>query len=256
MATVRTMLLAVGVYCCWNVSAQQPALRFDHLVFFVPDTALEHALTQALFHPAEHLTTRHRAQGTEGRYVLFLNTSIEFLYLRDSSRAEANEARFGSAYVQRWQYGTNSFAFGLIADPFDSSAAGFHVYASPDMPQNERYLMADGNTDLTQPLIYASMPHRAHKTLASLEEVERVDPAIRDDLRHYLSHPSGIRRLTGVKLTVPERVLRSGNVALLQGLDALLVQAGSQYALMLEFDEGTQGREFRWNKGMDLCITY
>lgn len=250
------MLLACFFSCSWAGNAQQVALRLDHVVFFVPDTALEHALTKELFHPAEKLTTQHVEQGTEGRYVLFLNTSIEFLHQRDSARIVSNEARFGSAYGQRWRAAGNPIAFGLIADPFDTAAAGFHVYAGPDMPEGERYLMAQGNTDATQPLLYVSMPHRAHKTMASLDDVERVDPSIREDLRHYLSHPSGIRRLTGVVFTVPESVLFTGNVALLQEVEGVAVRAGKAYALLLEFDHAAQGRELHWKDGFDLLVRY
>ena len=236
--------------------AQHDTLRFDHLVFFVADSSLEHALTQELFHPAEKLTTQHPGQGTEGRYVLFLNTSIEFLYLRDSAAAWRNEDRFGSRYTQRWEPGANVIAFGLIAEPFDTTRANFHTYHGPDQPEGERYLMAAGNTDPTQPLVYASMPYRAHATLASLDEVERADPALRDELRHYLGHSSGIRRLTGVVITVPDSALGTGNVALLRELEGVEVRQGQGYTLLLEFDHAAQEREFCRGDGMALIVRY
>ncbi|MCB0771728.1 MAG: hypothetical protein KDC00_15115 [Flavobacteriales bacterium] len=248
--------IAVLVLLVGHVHAQRDTLRFDHLVFFVSDSALEYALTHQLFQPAEKLATEHPGQGTEGHYVLFLNTSIEFLYLRDTIAAQANEERFGSPYTQRWKPGANPLAFGLIADPFDSTLSGFRTYHGPDQPIEECYLMAEGNTDPTQPLVYASMPHRAHKSLASLEEVERVDPAIREDLRYYLEHPSDIRTLTGLSLSVPDSTWATGNVALLHGLEGLDVHAGPTHTLTLEFDDGVQGREFRWDQGITLLVRY
>ena len=249
-------LLLASLLFTFAAPAQHTTLRFDHLVFFVADSSLEQALTQQLFHPAEKLATPHPGQGTEGHYVLFLNTSIEFLYLRDSAAARRNEDRFGSRYTQRWEPGANPIAFGLIAEPFDTTLVGFHTYHGPDQPEGERYLMAAGNTDPTQPLLYASMPHRAHKTMSSMEEVERADPAIREDLRHYLSHPSGIRRLTGLVLTVPDSTMGAGNVALLQDLEGVEVRKGDGHALTLEFDGAAQGREFRWSEGPELLIRY
>ena len=249
-------LLLASLLFTTAAPAQHTTQRFDHLVFFVADSSLEQALTQQLFHPAEKLATPHPGQGTEGHYVLFLNTSIEFLYLRDSASARRNEERFGSRYTQRWEPGANPIAFGLIAEPFDTTLVGFHTYHGPDQPEGERYLMAAGNTDPTQPLLYASMPHRAHKTMSSMEEVERADPAIREDLRHYLSHPSGIRRLTGLVLTVPDSTMGAGNVALLQDLEGVEVREGDGHALTLEFDGAAQGREFRWSEGPELLIRY
>ena len=89
-----------------------------------------------------------------------------------------------------------------------------------------------------------------------MEEVERADPAIREDLRHYLSHPSGIRRLTGLVLTVPDSTMGTGNVALLQDLEGVEVRKGDGHALTLEFDGAAQGREFRWSEGPELLIRY
>ena len=249
-------LLLASLLFTYATAAQHTTLRFDHLVFFVADSSLEQALTQQLFHPAEKLATPHPGQGTEGHYVLFLNTSIEFLYLRDSAAARRNEERFGSRYTQRWEPGANPIAFGLIAEPFDTTLSGFHTYHGPDQLEGERYLMAAGNTDPTQPLLYASMPHRAHKTMSSMEEVERADPAIREDLRHYLSHPSGIRRLTGLVLTVPDSTMGTGNVALLQELEGVEVRKGDGYALTLAFDGAAQGKEFRWSEKVELVIRY
>lgn len=259
--TRSNRLLWVCALWAWSstgfqAAAQHAVLRFDHLVFFVPDSSLEQALTEQLFHAAEKLATAHPGQGTEGRYVLFLNTSIEFLYLRDSAAARRNEDRFGSRYTQRWEPAANPIAFGLIAEPFDTTVAGFHTYHGPDQPEGEHYLMAEGNTDLAHPLVYASMPHRGHKTLSSMEEVERADPAIRDDLRHYLGHPSGIRRLSRIVLTVPVGELGTGNTALLQELEGVEVHEDDGYALLLEFDGAAQNGEFRWSEGLDLVIRY
>ena len=143
-------------------------------------------------------------------------------------------------------------AFGLIAEPFDTTLAGFHL---PRPRPTRRRTLPDGRGQHrpTQPLLYASMPHRAHKTMSSMEEVERADPAIREDLRHYLSHPSGIRRLTGLVLTVPDSTMGAGtNVALLQDLEGVEVREGDGHALTLEFDGAAQGREFRWSEGPEL----
>ena len=154
----------------YGQSASKTDLEFDHLVIFVNNDALKDSLDK-LFTPAEKLTTEHNSQGTIGHYYLFYNTFIELLFLEDSTKALQNTENFGSNYIQRWARGDSTcpIGFGMKMSPWDTSLVGknFHNYQSNDSPDEEYYLMSNYNTNLKQPLIYVSMPHRAYKLLSS-----------------------------------------------------------------------------------------
>lgn len=225
-------------------AAQPP--RFDHLVLFVDDDALQTCLAE-VFTPAELLATRHPGQGTSGSYFLFLNTFVELLKLEDLDEARANQVAFGSDYTLRWTDAGSPFAVGVVVASLDPSQAGFRaqLYAAPD--GRSTYLMAKGNEDAQAPLVYATGPERAHPRRRSLDEVDAIeDPKKRETVRAYLTHPSGALAVTRVVMRLPAEALDSTNAELARGLEFVEFAPASNQApsphLLLEFDGGAQGR--------------
>lgn len=240
-------------------TSENAQLEFDHIVLFVNDSSLYDSLTKDIFTPATKLETKHTEQGTYGMYFLFYNTFIELLYLDDESNAIKNIPRFGSNYIQRWNHQNCPFGFGLNLIPFDTTAVTgvFTKYQSLDAPKDDYYLMSRYNSISTQPMIYASMPHRAYTSFNTLEEVDKkVEEYKRADLKSYLTHPNNAKELTKVVLTIPEKVALDKNIALLQPLEKVEIQVGKQYELMLIFDEQKQGKQEVFNDLFLLTIKY
>tara|TARA_R110002050_G_scaffold263024_1_gene403410 strand:+ start:8065 stop:8865 length:801 start_codon:yes stop_codon:yes gene_type:complete len=258
--TLITCLLAFA-----SVIAQKPGqqaqLEFDHLVIFTPSKQLELELTKSLFTLAEKAGSIHKEQGTEGQYIFFYNTFIELLYLKDSSQILANEPRFGSAYSRRWKLTKNicPMGFGLNLLPFDTSSTEFKfkVYQSSDAADNEYYLMSKYNSKQAHPLVYLSMPNHAYIPYNSLNDVDqRFDEYMRADQKSYLSHPSGIKRLTEIVLTIPSSAGSKGNMALLKELEQVKIEYGDAYGLTLSFDNQAQGKEITVPCDFNLIIKY
>ncbi len=218
----------------------------DHVVICVKDSTLHQRLSEILT-PAEKLTTLHKEQGTFGQYFLLYNTFIELLYLNDEEQAKLNEPAFRSAYTQRWNPTACPIAIGVTIAHFDSTRADvpFVGYSNADLPQGEYYLMASGNTDLRSPMIYASMPYKAYKSINYIEEVEQTaKPEVQEDLKQYLSHPSGIQKLTGLKIYIPEEHLSSENSLLVANIEGIQVVRGNgAYGLEMEFDDYAQHKK-------------
>jgi len=255
-----SVLLVALVSVPFNVVAQHQSaeFEFDHVLLFVQEDGLEDSLIHHLFTPAEKLTTAHTEQGTLGKYFLFYNTYIELLYLKDKSKAIENENRFKSAYVKRWETGGCPLSFGLSLTPFDTTLTPykFNTYSSLDAPKNEYYLMSAYNTSY-YPMLYVSMPDRAYRKYDSFEQIDQVVEADkREDVKRYLTHPSGIKRLTQVIVTTPHAEADQQNIQLLQSLANTQVINGDQYALTLVFDEGLQGKEYHFNGSFELIIRY
>lgn len=236
----------------------KPNLHLDHFVFFVSDTSLESKL-KANLNEAKLLATRHNGQGTSGKYFLFYNTYIELLYLEDSLEVIENEKRFGSPYIERWSASPLShLGFGLNLIPFDTSKTSFefHRYSIIDSPPGEYYIMPKYNEDNGQPFTYISLPHRQYQQFESLDEIdEKVEEFKRKDLKHYLSHPSGIKKLTQVTLTHHASTC-SGNLELLKNTKGITLKEGQEDWLILEFDNGIQGKEIRFQGDVNLLINY
>ena len=240
---------------------QKPNLEFDHVLFFVNDDFLKDSLDQ-LFTPAEKLTTEHKNQGTVGYYYLFYNTYIELLFLKDSAKADLNKVNFGSDYLSRWYNDEkhNPIGIGMLMSPWDTSLINdnFHIYRSDDSPAGEFYLLSKDNNDLSQPMIYVSQPHRAYDSLESFEEIEDRPEEIREDLRNYLTHNCGVRKLTHVKYSHSNKKEEEGNLNLLKESTGIQVEYSEMTAITLVFDDGSRNvkEQFRLGDSVRLIIEY
>jgi len=239
----------------------KPNLVFDHILFFVNDESLKDSLDKILT-PAEMLTTEHKNQGTVGYYYLFYNTYIELLFLQDSAKADLNKANFGSDYLSRWSYDKkhNPIGIGMLMSPWDTSLIddNFHVYRSDDSPEDEYYLMSPANIDLSQPMIYVSQPQRAYESLESLEEINDRPEEIQEDLRNYLTHSCGIKKLTQVKYSHSGEKDQEGNVRLLKKSPGVQVEYADKTTITLVFDEGVKNvkEEYLINDIVRVIIEY
>ncbi len=256
VACLVTSLMGSGQH-----DSSEVTFAFDHIVIFANNGNLEDSLSEAILSPAHKLRTQHMEQGTLGHYFLFYNTFIEFLYLEDTAKALANESKFGSAYTKRWETANGScpFGFGLNPTPFDTALLGgaFNIYQSLDAPEDEFYLMSVHNKRLDQPLLYLSMPHRAYRAFTSLEEIDqRVEAYKREDLKSYLTHPGGIKKLTEVRVKLPVEKHMEGNTALLKGVGQIKIEKSETYGLTLVFDHHIQGKEYSIQGDYELIIQY
>ena len=234
--------------------------EFDHIVIFSQSTTIEDSLQRSVLTKGEKLTTTHKNQGTLGNFYIFYNTFIEFLYLEDTLAAKENEHLFKSDYTSRWRNDDPicPFGFGLRLSPFDTTQTSFPltVYQSMDSPKDEYYLMSKFNVDNEQPLIYISSPQRGYISIDSLSEVDQIfDPHVSNDFKEYLTHPSGIKNLTKVVVTVPEDVSKE-NLELLSTLRDFEIREGKAYGLLLIFDDEAQGKELSLKEPFELTIRY
>lgn len=241
-------------------SQANEVFTLDHIVLFSSDSALEYALQDNLLTIGEKLTTEHPEQGTAGQFFLFHNTFIELLYLRDDSVARANEQRFGSSYTSRWDRTPAScpIGIGLCMEPFDTtwSDPAMHVYRNPGRMPEDFYLMSVHNVNARQPLVYISTPQHCYRKMDSIAQVDEIyDEQVRDDFRAYLSHPSGIQKLTKLLITLPTTI-SMGNVALLKYIQGVELTEGDGYSLVLEFDHGAQRKEVNIDGDVPIKVRY
>jgi len=254
-------LIILYVFDCRSQSENEEAkFEFDHILIFSKNSSVEDSLKNEIFTFGGKLSTKHPNQGTFGHYFIFFNTYIEFIYLEDSVLAKQNESRFRSKYTKRWSNSKNicPFGFGLNLTPFDTNQTDFPLlsYKSLDVPGEDYYLMSSHNKDMSQPLIYISTPIHAYKKMDSINQVDMLfDEKVKDDFRNYLSHPSEIKKLTKLILTVPKEV-NGGNIDLIQQQEIIEIAKSDHYGITLVFDHGEQGKEFVLDSHFELKVKY
>lgn len=258
--TSLLLFILPAIHSSYGQDTTKPNLEFDHILLFVNNDNLKDSLDK-IFTPAEKLTTEHKIQGTIGYYYLFYNTYIELLFLTDSTNAQLNKNNFGSDYISRWTKSSNAcpIGFGMLMSPWDISMEYkyFHKYQSNDSPSDEYYLMSKYNNDLLQPLIYVSMPHRAYKSLESLEEIDQRPEEIKNDLKNYLTHRSGVRNITQISYTYSKNMKSLENLKLLNENSLIQCKKSDSTSLILVFDnKGKKRKEFRLNDHIKLIIKY
>lgn len=244
----------------YGQDTMNPKLVFDHILLFVDNPSLKDSLNE-IFTPAEKLTTQHKNQGTIGYYYLFYNTYVELLFLQDSIHAQSNIESFGSDYVSRWSKKERycPIGFGMLMSPWDTNSQNihFHKYPNRDSPGNEYYLMSEYNHDLSKPFIYISQPHRAYKSLETLHEIDHRPEEIREDLRRYLTHKSGARRISSIHYSYFTESHREGNLKFIKENPMIVVSKSDSDSLTLVFDNGKNGQKaFMLNGHTTLIIKY
>ena len=200
----------------------------------VDSSQLEEEFLKHLFTPAEKLKTVHHHQGTTGSYILLYNTFIEFLYLTDIEQARTNEIDFGSKYSRRWRGSSaaSRLGFGIKAVPFglDLFSDDYTVYDNVDGIDEHAYVMPIANRDLDQPLVYVTGPENSFDPIDDFDDLSRIENEdIRQDVKKYMTHPSGIRKLTGIVVTKPVDHEAGSNWKLLEELDMVTVFAGEDF---------------------------
>jgi len=74
--------------------------------------------------------------------------------------------------------------------------------------------------------------------------------------RQPLNHPCGIRELTGVQLTIPNRVPLSLSAQAVGEIDEIEIMQGQEHGVVLTFDFYQQGKKVSLMPGLPLTIFY
>ena len=251
------LIMALLFFSCEEKSS--PSYQVDHIVLLVNDDNVKSQL-DSIFTFADLLTTTHKEQGTQGKYYLFLNTSIELLTLTDSLQAVQNQKYFGSNYSQRWHsdHANSRIGIGLNATPYDTSVLDFeyHMYQHPDWDTNQRYIMPKGNSDLSDPFLFFVTPDRKQKEHASITSAAaQVPEEIKEDLVRFLTHPSGVKKLTSIELEYKKNK-REGNLSILEKVKSVQLTPSDKNKWIITFDHHQQNQTLVLSNNPTIEIRY
>ncbi len=229
-------------------------LEFDHVFILVGKGAKEmelfekHGFRQAML-------GKHEGQGTGARFVFFLNTLIELLYIDDDEEAINNIESFGCDYIERtgWKVnGQNPFGIGITPKPYNFKLIPFETkYYCPKWLPREGMQMAISNSNPKEPIVFCEPRYMEFPDFKNFDELENSD---RDDIKKYFYHENGVARMTKFKMYVKTYDLSKTIQALSK--HNMEFECAEENLLELTFDENVQKKRIDFRPDLPLIINY
>jgi hypothetical protein len=233
------------------------ALEVDHAQIYVtPGGAPEAAALRAAGLFVGDRVFRHDGQGTAASFVNFENGYLELIWLDDGVAVAPGLEREVAARRQRaaWRStGACPLGVGLRRRPgiSDTLPLPFPTerYTPPWVRAGTAIERLGDFLDPAAPALFVVPAYMARDSTV-VARLLASNPA----LAATLAHPLGVRRLTGVRLILPERS-RNGAVGSLATAGVLVVTSGTEPTLELTFDGGRRGRR-DLRPGLPLVVRY
>ena len=238
-----------------TVEAVGRAVEVDHIFLATRPGAPEAAALRAAgFHVPER-ATQHTGGGTSSVSVIFENAYLELLYpdstVGDGASSPTERAHWRRVFDWR-RSGASPIGVGLRrlagapdALPFPTERMAPQPWMRPDM---EMHLVTT-SADSMAPGVFV-----VPRTMALTAWIDRMRS---DSTRaRTLQHPSGVRRVTGVRVVVTRPEGMTPNVRLLRDAGVLRVEQGVDPLVELTFDGGGRGATRDFRPELPLVIRY
>ena len=183
----------------------------------------------------------HPGQGTACRRFPFFNAMIELIWVSDPAEAQSPATR-RTLLWERWS-GPHSGAspFGIClrpASPGDIQDEPFPCWNYKPSYLPESFAFQIGSAGIDEPMwVYLNFVTRQHR-----EE-------------QFVSHPNGIREITGVVFNTPT-TLRSEASRIIVDNGVISTRPGKEPLLEIEFDHRSQGRTRDFRPSLPLVFHF
>jgi hypothetical protein len=221
------------------VSTDNFLLEVDHLLLYDPEGVPGVSILQEFGLHCSEQVVRRESQGTVSKIFFFENTYLELLWLEDENAVKQQAAHTGMDILvrTRWQQtGASPFGIGLRCKPSPanlrrrSSRIRWAEWMRLGTPVN---FSAENLASVAEPICFA-IPHHLALTTWLNRSCERH--------RQLISHPLGVKQLTGVKIAVNSNEELTNAVSLLERHGVVAIERGPYPLLELTFDGGSRGK--------------
>lgn len=219
------------------VSTDNFLLEIDHLFIFVTEGEARVSILQEFGLHCSDRVVRRTEKGTASKIFLFENTYLELVWIEDENAVREHTARTGIDLLARagWQQtGASPFGIGLrclpsIVSPISESRKRWEqrmqsdtsIGFSPENIANEKEPICLAIPDLVALTTWLDRSCERHRQL--------------------ISHPLGVKKITGVKIAVDRDRELSDTVSLLDRNGVVTIERATSPLLEITFDNASKG---------------
>ncbi|MGJ5628668.1 VOC family protein [Nostoc sp. CALU 1950] len=216
------------------ISTNNSLLEVDHIFICVEDAPKVEFFEQAGLMFASP-AVQQMERGTASQILFFENFYLEFIWVEDEVAAEIYAVRTGLDLLGRshWQQ-TQISPFGIALHQQSRATSSFEEEFRRLQPQKTELLLSFSSDNLvtqTEPLCFVIPDAIALPTL--LKNFPNFQ-------KQFVSHPLGLRKMTGIEVTVTHTYPLTQPLALLVENGVVQVEQGTSPCLQLNFDNYMQ----------------
>lgn len=231
------------------ISVDNFLLEVDHIFVHIKGAASASILQELGLNCSNHLVRRVE-QGTASKIIFFENAYLELIWIEDERAAKKQAVRTGINTLARvhWQHtGASPFGIGLrgkadtvelIPQPYWAEWMRSDMFIS---------FAADNLASVEEPICFVIPDFIALTTW-----LDRCCEAH----QQLISHPLGVRKLTGVKVIISTNKQLTNAVSLLCLHGVVAIERGTPLLLELTFDGGTRGKILDAQPVLPIVLKY
>ena len=209
-------------------------LEVDHLVVYVTEGATSVSVLQEFGLHCSSRRVQRPEQGTASQIIFFENAYLELIWVEDERAVEEYAARTGFDILKRtrWQQ-TRASPFGVGLRCESGTVDQKQYWAEWMRSHTYINLAAENLASVEEPICFVIPDSIALTTWLdhSLEAHQQL-----------ISHPLGVRTLTGIKITLNSDKELTNAVSLLDRNGIVTIERGTAPLLELTFDSGNKAK--------------
>lgn len=257
---LRKLILCAFIFLLCPISDRAQSekagfpLELDHILVWVSKGAPEAAIFEKLGLHTERRVANHTGQGTASIAFYFENAYFELIWIEDEDVAAKKDEGFHWLDRARWkQTGASPFGIGLHRHTGVSDAIPFPTrkHRAEYMKPDTFIEFATSTSNAREPMCFvvpdenAFSPKEWRSLLKSKPELQK----------HFV-HPLGVKKLTGVKVTVNGVRELSTTASLLSKNGIVTIEKSKVATLELTFDGGERGKTLDARPVLPILLKY
>jgi hypothetical protein len=231
-------------------------LELDHLFIWVSRGAPEAAALQSSGLHTDGAVHRHAGQGTSSVVFTFEGAYLELIWVDEPDAVERSGQKMGTDLLARadWRRtGASPFGVGLRRRaPGGAPPFPVREYWAEWMKPETSILIAESSAEVKEPLYFVVPDDIALPPPEQLEQLFLSQP----EQRNNFVHPLGVRKLTGVELTLNREGEFSSTASTLSLNGVVGVSRGAAPHAELIFDQGARGESLPLAPSLPLTLKY